>query len=266
MFRSIFLAIFAAITLSSSFAFAKEMPAGTISGKILGKNGESMSGGKILLFRAEAGPPPSRHKYWRTPDEIVDINSDGTFSANVTEGTYYLAAVKRMSTGVIGPPQEGDLIYPYSRDELKSENREYLVKRNSNTNVGTIAEAVIFKAEPDVSNAGITAIEGLVTDIQGKPLSGAMAFAYKTADLTGKPLFTSARTGKDGKYSIRLSEGGSYFIKIRNTSVGGHPIDGEIIGVYGNDDPVVVTVATGKVLKHIDVTGRQFDELLFEKP
>jgi len=266
MFKSVILVIIAVITLSCSFAFAKEMPTGTISGKMVGKNGESMSGGKLLLFRVDGGPPPSRHKYWRTPDEIADIDSDGGFNANVAEGEYYIAAIKRASNGVIGPPREGDLIYPYSRDDLKSDNREYLVKRNKNTNIGTIAEAICLKEKPEDLHVKITAIEGLIVDLQGVPISGAMAFAYGTPDLTGKPLFTSARTGKDGKYSLRLSEGGSYFIKIRNTSVGGHPIDGEIIGVFGNDDPVAVTVKTGQILKHIDITGKQFDELLFDKP
>jgi len=245
---------------------AVEITTGTVSGKILGKNGESMSGGKILLFRADSGPPPARIKYWRTPDEIVDVNSDGGFKAKLAAGSYYMAALRRISSESIGPPSEGDWIYPDSRESLKKEQQIYVVKKGQNTDIGIIKDLIVLGKDSDISAAGITAIEGVVSDIHGNPVEDAIAFAYNTPDLTGKPLFTSARTGKDGKYLLRVSEGGKYYIKIRNTREGGHPVDGEIIGQYGNDRPSEVTVKSGVVKKGIDIVGRRFDSLMSGGP
>lgn len=243
-----------------------EIKAGTISGKIIGKNGESMSGGKILLFRVDSGPPPVRNKYWRTPDEMVDIDNDGGFEASIDEGSYYLAAIRRISGELIGPPHEGDWIYPYSRENLKTEQKTYHVAKGQNTNIGIVREAVILGKGSVDSVSGITAIEGIISDTRGNPVSDAMAFAYKTSDLTGKPLFTSARTAKDGKYLLRVSEGGKYYVKIRSTRDGGHPTDGEIIGEYGNDMPAAVTVKSGEIIKGIDIVGKKFENLMTDGP
>jgi hypothetical protein len=261
MSKRICLSLILIIAFAVPSAYAKESATGTISGRVLGKNGESMSGGRVLIFTADSGPPPARHRYWRTPDDIVEIGSDGGFRANLAEGRYYIAAIKRKSSETIGPPEEGDLIYPYSRKDLKSDNREYAIKKNGNTDIGVIAEAVPFNNESYTLYPGITAIEGKIVDEQGKPVSGAMAFAYPSPDMTGKPLFTSDRTGRDGSYSLRVSEGGRFYIKIRNTSVGGHPVDGEILGEYGKEKPEQVAVKTGEIKKAVNIIGKRFDNL-----
>lgn len=46
------------LALSAGTVFAKDAAMGSISGRIVGKNGESMAGGKIFLFRVDGGPPP----------------------------------------------------------------------------------------------------------------------------------------------------------------------------------------------------------------
>lgn len=253
--------ILAAICLLFSYASgasSEEVLTGTITGKILGKNGESLSGGKVVLFRAESGPVPSHTHYWRIPDEIVDINDDSAFAANLAEGKYFLAAIRKSTNESIGPPQEGDLIYPFRRKDLKASQESYIVSKGTNTNVGVIAEAVPFKMDPVGSDTRITSIQGTVRDTQGNPVSDGIVFAYLKPKFTGKPLFSSDRTGKDGKYSLRVSEGGRYYIKTRNTREAGHPNEGEIIGVYGNDAPLAVSVRTGETTTGIDVVGKQF--------
>jgi hypothetical protein len=256
--KIVFIAI-ACLTLLCASAFCSEDALkGSISGTISGKNGESLSGGKVLLFRADSGPVPSQKRYWRIPDEIVDIGSDGRFIAKVAEGRYYVAAIKRTSNESIGPPKEGDIIYPYSRKELKSEQQNYVVSKGKNTDIGVIAEAVPFKNQSAASDLIITAIEGRIVDIQGNPVPDAIAFAYTLPKFTGKALLASARTENDGNYSLRVSDEGSYYIKIRTTRQGGHPIEGEIIGVYGNDTPLAVLVKAGEIKTGINVVGKPF--------
>lgn len=149
---------------------------------------------------------------------------------------------------------------------MKDDSKEYAVAKDKDTGIGTISEAVRFRGEPEDPHVRITAIEGTVVDGHGQPVAGAMAFAYATADMTGKPLFTSARTGKDGIFSLRVDKGGNYFVKIRNTNVGGHPVDGELVGAYGSDRPEPIGVKTGEIAKGFVITGRIFDELLFDAP
>ena len=239
---------------------------GSISGQILGKNRESLSGGKVYLFRADSGPAPSKAHYWRIPDEIVDIGNDGRFSAKVTEGRYYVSALKRASGEAIGPPREGDLIYPQDRTALKSEQENYFINKGKNTDIGIITEAVPYKVESSASNLEITAIEGRIVDTQGNPVPDAIAFAYTLPKFTGKALLASARSDTNGKYFLRVCKEGSYFIKIRTTREGGHPVEGEIIGVYGNDAPLAVMVKAGEIKTGIDVIGKSFKKQKNNKP
>jgi hypothetical protein len=76
--------------------------------------------------------------------------------------------------------------------------------------------------------------------------------------MVGKPLFISEKTGKDGRYILRVHQGGNYFLKIRNSYGGGAMKAGEIMGSYGQEKPMAVEVKTGAVAKGINITGISF--------
>jgi hypothetical protein len=228
---------------------------GYLKGRILGKNGESMEGGKVLIFSVDAGPPPSNSKYWRAPDHKADIGNDGAFSARLPEGKYYLRAIKRGSAAKLGPPEEGDYLYT-SRDE-NGEAKTHLVKRNETCDIGTVAEAVPF-SKSAVQEKGMTSIEGTVIDTDKKPVVGAVVLAYRTPEMTGRPLFVSQRTGEDGKFSLGVDREGVYYLKTRN-GIGVRPVAGELMGSYGSGDvPRPVTIKTGEIVKGIDITVTRF--------
>ena len=244
----------------ASFA-ADKVAMGSITGKFLLKNGGAMSNGKVYFFREGSGAPPSQSKYWRTPDEIAEIDNEGRFTANLAEGSYYISAIKKATKDLIGPPIEGDYVYPDSRKSLSPEQLLYGVTKNQKTDVGVIAEAVLFKKHSANSEDKITAIEGTLTDSKGSPVSSAIAFAFLTSKVIGKPTFVSERTGKDGKYLLKVSQGGTYFVKLRTALKGSHPEPGEIIGVFGKDKPAPVTLKTGEVLRDINIVGKTFSNL-----
>jgi len=251
--------LLASFTYLSTPVFAAENPnTGSMTGRITLKNGEPLSEGKIFFFRVGSGPPPSQSRYWRTPDEIAIIDSNGSFRVKLIEGKYYISATKKQTKDLIGPPVEGDYVYPDSRKDLKDDQQLYAVTKGGTTDIGTIAEAVPFRKKPVTTHEETTAIAGTIKDSEGKPVSGAIAFAYLTPTVTGKPFYVSERTGKDGKYLLRVAEGGAYYIKIRTTLTGGHPETGEILGTYGKDKPSPVTAVAGKITAGIDITGKTF--------
>jgi hypothetical protein len=261
------LVLLAALTLGASPAFpAEHAVTGTMTGRFTLNNGEPLSDGKVYFFRVGSGPPPSQSSYWRTPDEIAPMDREGTFTAGLPEGSYYIAATKKQTRDLIGPPVEGDYVYPYSRKELTVDRQVYTVKRGETTDIGTIADAVPFRKKAVAAREGTTAIAGTITDSAGKPVSGAIAFAYPTPVVTGKPQYVSERTGSDGKYLLRVGEGGTYYIKIRTTLTGGQPETGEILGTYGKDGPHPVTAVTGEITTGIDITGKTFSRLTRTDP
>lgn len=224
---------------------------GRITGTLLKKEGGPMANGTLFLFNEKTGPPPAPEKYWRVPDEIVRLDAEGKFSASVPAGTYYLGAIKRFEGEELGALKEGDF-YLANRDE-KGVLRKYTIKDGETTEIGTLAKAVPFKRKKPLKNESITAIEGTVVNEAGKPVERALVFAYVSPTMVGKPLFASERTGTDGKYLLRVAEGGTFYLKSREVYGGGAPKAGEIIGGYGEREPTPVKVDTGKTVKGIDL-------------
>jgi len=236
-------------------AFAEEAKTGSISGKVMIKDGVPMANGVVFVFNSSSGPPPSSDKYWRVPDEIVKTDAEGKFVATLADGTYFIGAIQRKSGEDIGPPQEGDMFLPFHGE---GSPKPHVVVSGSATDLGIITGALPFKKSSIKIKDGITAIEGKVIDSRGKPLQNAFVFAFLTPAMVGKPLFISERSGKDGTYILRVHQGGDYFLKIRNTYGGGAMKAGEIMGSYGQEKPVAVKAKSGEIAKGINITGAYF--------
>jgi hypothetical protein len=243
------------VCCTGNVVYAEAPKTGSIVGKVMIKDGMPMANGLVFIFNEASGAPPSFDRYWRVPDEVVKTDADGKFRAVLTEGKYYLGAIKRKLDDEIGPLQEGDVFLPFYANGTPI---RYTVSTGTSADAGIITGAQIFSKSTLKTGAGVTAIEGLVTDSRGKPLENALVFAFTTPSMLGKPLFISEKTGKDGKYLLRLFQGGGYYLKIRNFYGGGAMKAGEIMGSYGQETPAVVEVKTGEVVKGINITGTTF--------
>ena len=235
--------------------FAEEQNTGRVTGTLMSKDGEPMAGGLIHFFNVETGPVPDPDKYWRVPDQIADINEKGEFTIKLPAGKYYLGAIKRISgKKEVGPPLIGDLFF-ISLDETGAP-KGYHVKQGEEVNIGTISEATPFKGW--AMKDDITAIEGRVL-INEEPVEGALVFGYTAPKMFGKPDFVSDRADKDGRYVLRVPEGGNYYLMARDLYGGGPPAEGAIMGVYGKEKtPTVVKVYTGEPKKGIDISVLKF--------
>lgn len=260
MKRLIFLSgVFLVIFLMSdviSAQEAKEIKTSTITGQLMIKGDGPVAGGRVFFFNDASGPPPSKEKYWRIPDYVTDTDNSGKFSIELPEGKYYLGAIKTISGGKIGPPAEGDIFYAGTDEQGKP--KTYIIKQGLKTDIGVISEAAPFKRSVVKFGDGITAIEGTVLDGAGKPVEGALVFAFLSPTMVGRPLFASDRTGKDGKYILRVHEGGKYYLRVRNVYGGGPPKAGEVIGDYGEKDAVAVALKSGEKVRGVNIKVRSF--------
>jgi len=243
--KKIFAVILVVMTvLSATISFAAEnLTKTTMTGKFMIKAGLPMSGAIFYLYDLATGPAPSRDKYWRVPDHAKTLEGDGSFSIDLPEGTYCIGAVQRLrGASRIGPPEDGDFLM-LSLDD-KGQPKKYQVKKGERLDVGTISGARQIKTPFLI--AGTTAIEGSIQDFDGKPVEGAMAFAFLTPTIIGKPLFISERSCKAGRFVLRVPEGGTYYIKIRDDFGGGPPRAGKMLDGNREEPLTQVTVKTGE--------------------
>lgn len=246
------------VPVALSISHAEDMNTGTISGQLMIKDGAPMSGGLVFLFSVQK-PLPSYDKYWRIPDFVIKMDDKGSFKADVLTGTYCLGAIKRAGMKTqIGPPVEGD--YFFISQDGKGSPKKYTVQEGKTLDIGVIAEALPYKKS--VVKEGITAIEGHVFDTDGSPVEGAIVFASLTQTIIGKPLFASEKTAKDGKYLLRVHEGGVYYLITRNVYGGGPPMAGEVLSTHSEKsselDLIKITVNTGEIKREVDLKGKKF--------
>lgn len=229
---------------------------GIISGQVMLKGKIPMAEGIIFLFDDSLGPPPSREKYWRVPDIIEDIGKDGKFSIVVPEGKYYLIATKKDADQEIGPPRDGELFYLDA--DAKGNPKPYIVTSGIRTDIGIISGVLPFFRNMVIFDRDITAVEGIVADMEGAPVKGALVFAFVMPNKEGRPLFVSEWTGKDGKFVLRTHDGGSYNLRVRSTYGGGPPEPGEFVGSHGPSESIPVTLKKGEKLKGITLKVKKF--------
>lgn len=252
--KSLFL-LLCALALAPASLVAQGQETGHVSGKLLTREGVPMTGGLVYFFAGE-GPIPNPEEYWRVPDFVAEIKAQGDFSVELPEGEYYIGAIKRASGKTDnGPPSPGDMFYRSL--EGNGLPKRHGVKKGENIEFGSIAEAVPFKGLS--GSKKISAISGRILKKNGKPVAGALVFAFQSEAMIGKPLFASYRTGKDGKYTLRVSEGGNYYLRVRDIYGGGPPAPGAVMGVFGGATAKAVAVKQGKIAKGIDITVDIFE-------
>ncbi len=229
---------------------------GSISGQLLTTAGEPLAGGMVYFFDTAVGPPPAHEKYWRVPDFMKRLDTEGKFTMELPEGRYYMGATRKLTGKPVGPPREGDYFFISTDD--KGVPLTYSVKSNSTIDVGKLAKAVPFKISTVNYGKGITAFEGVVLDDEGKPVENAFVFAFVSAAKVGRPLFTSDPTGRDGKFILRVHDSGRYYLKVRSMYGGGPPVAGEIIGNYGEKEPLAVSIQKGNRLTGLAIKVKKF--------
>lgn len=234
----------------NSYAYADGVGKGFISGRAVLASGKPMQNAVLLLYAKQNGPAPLPERYWRVPESVVPIGSDGKFNAELTEGEYYVGAIGRESSKLVpGPPAEGDIL-------VLVKDRRGIPKLISVTDGKTI-DIGTQKGSPYLNTARnkhnkITSVEGTITLADGKPASGVFVFAFHSPERGSKPIFASEKTDRFGKYVLRVDGDGTFYLKARDVYGGGRPQNGQLIGTFGDDNPIPVVTKAGNITKGIN--------------
>lgn len=228
----------------------------TISGQVKIKGKTPMVNGMVILYNKMWGPPPHPYKYWRIPDMVTETDKKGKFSIEVQEGTYYLMIAQKNPDGEIGPPKEKEFLYFHGN--AKGDPTPIVVSAGSKVNLGVLSKSFIWSPKKIPHAGDITAAEGIVANMENKPVENAVVFAYFNSDAVGKPAFVSDRTDKNGRFQLRVYEGGTYYLKVRSIIGGGAPETGEYQNATKDFVPLKVSLTSGQQLKGITLKVDKF--------
>ncbi len=243
--------VFGGAGIISAQSAADKTAKGVITGKVVIKGaGGPFAIRRVSFYNVLTGPPPLSAQFRRLRDAYGEIDADGRFSVELPAGKYYMRAVMKVSDEEFG---HGDGEYEYSGLDENGKPKEYLIKAGEKLDIGEISAVPYKKVEPLIK----TAIEGIIVDMDGKPVEGASVFAYKDQLVTGRPLFVSKKTDSLGRYILRLSEG-TYYLRVRNSRGGGPPVPGEILGIFGERTPTPITVKDGEIKQGINIKVIRF--------
>lgn len=178
--------------------------------------------------------------------EAVRTAADGTFSIPLPAGNFYLAARKRADGARSGDVAAGDLNASWPGNPLS-------LKPGETSDLGDFSVSTVSAAgrkerleQGKFAPTGTT-LSGRMLDQDGKAVSGVYAFAYLDSRMVGKPVYISAATGSDGRFELRLGDGGTYYIGARST-FGGPLEPGEWVGTYDARPNHMVEVKKGEAL------------------
>ncbi len=239
-------ALLAAAAATAFFAFGcgrtepASPAAGTLS-RVSGVARRPAEGATLYLYRPGAdlrGPPFTR---------IGPLGADGVYGIDLPPGDYIFVLRQRADGEESGPVREGDVkTDPIS---VKVEAGKPLVL-DINAFVKQGNEKETFGAPAQWK----TSLSGRITDPDGKPVEGVRVHAYDHVQMSERPKFVSARTGPDGRWSLPLPEGGTYYLCARD-QYGGPPKVGDLYGRYdkGTVEASAVLVSDGQALDNVDI-------------
>jgi outer membrane protein OmpA-like peptidoglycan-associated protein len=204
---------------------------GTMDGQVF-VDGKPAKEVLLTFFMADKGLPPiSDGGMGRIPDSIDRADADGKFAVQLPEGSYYLGILFRPMDGRPGPPRKGERFY--FGDDGQGKLRKLAIADFKKSEIGRIDCSVpsTFKEDEDHFT-----VQGVVLRGEGanEPLEEAMVLAKKSAEAM-RPEYFSAATGKDGKFSIKLPPGQTFYLISRLGITGAKPNPGEDIGKLGVD-------------------------------
>jgi hypothetical protein len=100
-------------------------------------------------------------------------------------------------------------------------------------------------------------IEGTVIDENEAPVEGAVILAHMKPGIQEMASYVSERTTKDGKFVLRVTDGGSYYLRVRSEYHGGVPNAGDFVNINDPKEQIPVTLKKGEKIKGVTIKARR---------
>jgi len=204
---------------------------GTLSGQVF-VNGEPVTNAIASFFLESEGLPPVQRGMRRIPEFLTRLDNEGRFSLKLSAGKYYMGILLREPAKGVGPPRQGEKYY-FAVDAAGGLRLLEIADRKK-IDVGRVdgASPESFSGLVDGSLSEFITVEGVVLDEHGAPYPGAFVLGKKDMR-TPRPEFISERTGDDGRFSLKLPAGKTFFLIARENISATRPRPGQRIGTYG---------------------------------
>lgn len=176
-------------------------------------------------------------------------DKDGHYQVTLPPGTYFVVARKRVSGNPTGPLSPGDYYSEHQRVVTDVVAGKLTVV---DLPIVLMNNPMFFKRDI-ASQETDTVIRGRIVDKGGKPIFGAFAMVYNDADMKRLPDYASTLSDNDGRFTIYLPQGGSYYLSAR-IQVYDMPRPGEPYGKL--ETPI--TVAKGKSIDDVTIIVEPF--------
>lgn len=189
------------------------------------------------------------------PSQFISSPTDdqGRYRIEVPAGTYYVVARKRLSGHSTGPLEPGDFYSEHQRIMVRVEAGRFALV---DLPVAVMKAPMFFKTRV-VDRETTTGIRGILADAAGKPVMGGFAMAYADPEMKRLPDFASTLSDEQGRFTIYLPEGGTYYLAAR-IHAWDMPSQGEPYGKYGGTQASPVTVATDRFVEGIRIEMAPF--------
>lgn len=189
------------------------------------------------------------------PSQFISAptGNDGSYRVEVPPGSYYVVARKRMTGDSTGPLSTGDFYSEHQRVFTRVDQGKFSVV---DLDVVPMKAPMFFKKNV-VERETDTAISGRLMDTQGRPVAGGFAMAYRQADMKRQPDFASTLSDREGRFTLYLPEGGTFYLAAR-IHAWDMPQPGEPYGVVGRDTPRPLTLSKGETLPDVVIRMAPF--------
>jgi hypothetical protein len=143
------------------------------------------------------------------PSQFISAatTDDGRYNLSLPPGTYFVVARKRTSGSPTGPLSPGDFFSEHQRIMTRVINGKMSLV---DLRLAPMKAPMFFKKVSEVSSN--TGVRGVLTDAKGVPISGGFAMAYTDAEMKRLPDYASSLSDSQGRFTIYLPAGGSYYL------------------------------------------------------
>jgi hypothetical protein len=211
-----------------------EQPETGVYGQITGGH-ESADSVWVYAYRHQQGG-------FRGPaDFAVRADGDGQYLLDLVPGRWFLVARSRQGA-VTGPPRSGDGWVVYQKNPVVLQPHEAL---RIDLQLQPVAQTPLLRGgNVAQSETGFT---GRLLGPDNKPVTGAVALAYRDQDYRRMPDHSSVAVATDGRFTLYVATPGSYCLLARQGSRG-QPRQGELYGLLGIGDAACRNLANGEML------------------
>lgn len=150
----------------------------------------------------------------------IPVGTGGRFRVSVKPGRYFVIARKRNRGGMYGPMEIGDRFNYYPGNPVIVGDGERIRIR---------LETVARVSQLEEGQPPAPTVTGTVIDPEGNPVPGLRVFAYRSGEVSGRPLYFSEPSGTSGDFSLLVPLPGDFTL-VAKARFGGPAGEGEYTG------------------------------------